>query len=152
MGVEDKLRAMNLKLPPVRQWPANRTGAVRTGNLLFVSGHMPTEGAPMQGKVGGDLTLEEGYLAARSTALNCLASVKAALGSLDKVKRVVKLSGFVNAAPGFSNPSAVIDGASDLLLELWGEARGRHARSAVGMLELTRIQPVEIEMILEVED
>ena len=152
MGIEDTLRAMGLTLPPPREWPPNRCGAVRTGSLVFVSGHMPTDPALLVGKVGADLTLEQGYLAARSTALNCFASVKALLGSLDTVKRVIKLLGFVNAAPGFSNPSAVIDGASDLILELWGEARGRHARSAVGLFELTRIQPVEIEMILEVED
>jgi enamine deaminase RidA (YjgF/YER057c/UK114 family) len=152
MGIEEKLKAMGLTLPPPREWPPNRMGAVRTGNLVFVSGHMPTDPALLVGKVGIAFTLEQGYLAARSTALNCFASVKALLGSLDKVKRVVKLLGFVNVSAGFCNPSAVIDGASDLILELWGEERGRHARSAVGMFELTRVQPVEIEMVLEVED
>ena len=102
------------------------------------------------GKLGKELTVEEGYKTARNVALNCLASVKASLGSLDKVKRVVKLLGMVNCTEDFKDQPKVINGASDLLVEVFGEA-GRHARSAVGMQALPNQIPVEIEMILEVE-
>src|SRR4026209_2627329 len=129
---------------------ANYVTSVRVGNLLFLAGHGPTPGTPA-GKVGKDLTLEQGARAARRVGLNLLATARAALGSLDKVKRVVKVLGMVNSAPGFADQPKVINGFSDLMVEVFGEAIGKHARSAVGMAELPSNIPVEIEMILEVE-
>lgn len=154
MQVEEKLRALGIELPVPPTPRANYVGAVRTGNLLFISGHGP-RGADGQnvyvGKVGSDISLEEAQAAARLVCVNCLATAKAALGDLDKVRRVVKVLGFVNSAPGFQQQPQVINGASDLLVEVFGE-RGRHARSAVGMAELPGGISVEIEMILEVTD
>ncbi len=152
MKIEDKLAARDLRLPAMPKPVANYVRTVRTGNLLFVSGHGPSRDGTMQyiGKVGRDLTVEEGYQAAQLVALNCLASVKDALGDLDRVRRVVKLLGMVNCAPDFTQQPQVINGASDLLVDLYGDA-GRHARSAVGMGSLPQNMAVEIEMILEVE-
>lgn len=152
MRIEEKLAARGLELPAMPQPVANYIRTVRTGNLLFVSGHGPSRDGTMQyvGKVGQDLTVEEGYQAAQLVALNCLASVKAALGDLDRVRRVVKLLGMVNCTPEFTQQPQVINGASDLLVDLYGDA-GRHARSAVGMGSLPGGIAVEIEMILEVE-
>jgi enamine deaminase RidA (YjgF/YER057c/UK114 family) len=132
---------------------ANYVSSVRTGNLLFLAGHGPvmTGGKPsMTGKVGRDLSVEQGYQAAREVGLNLLATTRAALGSLDRVKRVVKVLGMVNSADGFGDQPKVINGFSDLMVEVFGE-NGRHARSAVGMAELPVGIPVEIEMVLEVE-
>jgi len=125
--------------------------AVRSGNLLFVSGHGPMkDGVPQYvGKVGRDLGLDQGYAAARLTALNLLATIRAELGSLDRVARVVKVVGFVNSASGFSDQPKVINGASELFQEVFGEA-GRHARSAVGVTELPMNIAVEVEAIVEV--
>jgi enamine deaminase RidA (YjgF/YER057c/UK114 family) len=150
--VEARLAELGLELPLPRKPLANYVPAVQVGNLLFVSGHGPftPQGQAYRGKVGRELTLEQGYDAARLTCLNCLASVKNVLGSLDKVKRVVKLLVMVNSAEGFNRQPEVANGASDLLVALFGE-NGRHARSAVGMAELPNSIPVEIEMILEVE-
>lgn len=152
MRVEARLAEIGLELPAAPPPAANYIRTVRTGNLLFVSGHGPHRDGKLHylGKVGEDLTVEEGYQAARLVALNCLASVKEALGDLDRVKRVVKLLGMVNCTPEFTQQPEVINGASDLLVELYGEA-GRHARSAVGMAALPRNISVEIEMVLEVE-
>ena len=146
-GAEARLKQKNIELPPVAAPVANYVGAVRTGNLLVLSGAGPGrewwgKGA---GKVGKDLTIEEGYQAARSTGLNLLATTRQALGSLDKVKRVVKVLGMVNSAPGFTDQPKVINGFSDLLVDVFGEASGKHARSAVGMAELPFGIPVEIE-------
>lgn len=152
MKIEAKLAQMGLELPGAPKPVANYVRTVRTGNLLYVSGHGPYRDGKLQfiGKVGQGLSVEEGYQAARLVALNCLASVKEALGDLDRVKRVVKLLGMVNCLPEFEQQPEVINGASDLLVELYGDA-GRHARSAVGMNALPRGIAVEIEMILEVE-
>lgn len=156
MHAERKLEALGLSLPPIPQPVANYVPLVRTGNLLFVSGHGPgiiTDGklSFIQGKLGKDLDVEQGYTAARQVMLNILQSMKQELGDLDKVKRVVKLLGFVNCTPDFPDQPKVINGASDLLVELFGE-RGRHARSAVGMQQLPFGIAVEIEMVVEVED
>jgi enamine deaminase RidA (YjgF/YER057c/UK114 family) len=153
MRIEEKLTKRGITLPPPFQYPSpNRTGCVQVGTLLFVSGHPPADlpGVKTRGKVGLDLSEEEGYRAARAVALNILSSIKKHVGDLDRVKRVVKLLGMVNTAPGFERQFAVIDGASDLFLELWGPEFGRHARAAVGMFELPRQIPVEIEGIFEV--
>ena len=149
-GAEDNLKRKNIALPPPVAPVANYVSAVRVGNLLFLSGSGPDQATP-KGKVGKDLTLEQGYQAARSVGLNLLATARANLGSLDKVKRVVKVLGMVNSAPGFTDQPKVINGFSDLMVEVFGEAIGKHARSAVGMAELPFGIPVEIEMILEVE-
>jgi enamine deaminase RidA (YjgF/YER057c/UK114 family) len=153
MNAELKLKEMGISLPESPKPLANYVRAVRTGNLLFVSGHGPYQDGKTltTGKLGKELTVEEGYKTARNVALNCLASVRASLGSLDKVKRVVKLLGMVNCTEDFKDQPKVINGASDLLVEVFGEA-GRHARSAVGMQALPNSIPVEIEMILEVRD
>lgn len=149
--VEAKLQAMGLELPAPPAPVANYVRAVRTGNLVFVSGHGPTRDGQLvyRGKLGADLDVETGYQAAQLVMLNCLASLKEEIGDLDRVTRVVKLLAMVNCAPDFGEQPEVINGASDLLVELYGE-RGRHARSAVGMASLPRQIAVEIEMIVEV--
>ncbi len=155
MKIEEKLAKMGLTLPPPVQYPSpNRTGCVQVGNLLFVSGHRPAElpGVKTRGKVGGDVSEKEGYQAVRAVALNILSSIKKHIGELDRVKRVVKVLGMVNTSPGFERQFAVIDGASDLFLELWGPEYGQHARAAVGMFELPRQIPVEIEGIFELHE
>jgi enamine deaminase RidA (YjgF/YER057c/UK114 family) len=147
---EENLKQKNIKLPAAASPVANYVPAVRVGNLLFLSGAGPGPNDP-RGKVGKELTLDQGYQAARATGLNLLAATRAALGSLDKVKRIVKVLGMVNSAPGFTDQPKVINGFSDLMVEVFGETIGKHARSAVGMSELPFNIPVEIEMILEVE-
>jgi enamine deaminase RidA (YjgF/YER057c/UK114 family) len=154
MGAEARLNELNITLPEQAKPVANYVGSVRVGNLLFVSGHGPLrpDGKPTaQGKVGRDLTVEQAYAVAREVGLNLLATTRTALGSLDKVKRVVKVLGMVHSADGFGQQPQVINGFSDLMVEVFGEAIGKHARSAVGMAELPMGIPVEIEMILEVE-
>lgn len=157
MKIEQKLTEMGLKLPGVRKPAGNYVGAVRAGNLVFVSGHGPGVEKPggelemVRGKVGRDLTLEQGYEAAKLVALHLLRALKEVIGDLDKVVRVVKLLGMVNTADGFKDQPKVINGASDLYVALWGEA-GRHARSAVGLYELPFGIAVEIEAIFEVRD
>jgi enamine deaminase RidA (YjgF/YER057c/UK114 family) len=151
-SIEERLRSLGLSLPPAHAFPnPNRTGCVRMGGLLFVSGHPPAplEGVKMRGMVSAELSEAEARLAARAAALNKLATIKAELGDLDRVARLGKLLGMVNSSPGFERQFAVIDGASDLFLELWGPEDGQHARSAVGMAELPRGIPVEIEGIFE---
>jgi enamine deaminase RidA (YjgF/YER057c/UK114 family) len=149
-GAEDNLRKKNIALPSPPAPIGNYVRAVRVGNLVYFSGSGPDPSTP-RGKVGKELTLEQGYQAARSVGLNLLASARANLGSLDKVKRVVKVLGMVNCAPGFTDQPKVINGFSDLMVEVFGESIGKHARSAVGMAELPSGIPVEIEMILEVD-
>jgi enamine deaminase RidA (YjgF/YER057c/UK114 family) len=123
-----------------------------SGPIGYVSGHLPTDGADvlMRGKVGDELTVEQGHEAARLTGLAILASLKAELGELDRVGGWVKALGLVNCSPGFSMTPAVINGFSELILELWGEA-GRHARSAIGAAELPFDAPVEVEAVVEVD-
>ncbi len=152
MIVEQKLEAMGFNLEETMAPAGNYVGAVQVGNLLFVSGHGPHIGGKIAvtGRVGADLTLEQGYDAARITAVSCLRSVKRAIGDLDKVKRVVKVLGMVMCVEGFTDTPKVINGFSDLMVELYGD-NGRHARSAVGMQQLPNNIPVEVEMILEVE-
>ena len=150
-GAEARLKEKNIQLPSPPAPVANYVGAVRTGNLLFLAGAGPGPEWVGKGKVGKEVTLEQGYQAARSTGLYLLATTGQALGSLDKVKRVVKVLGMVNSAPGFTDQPKVINGFSDLMVDVFGEAIGKHARSAVGMAELPFGIPVEIEMVLEVE-
>jgi enamine deaminase RidA (YjgF/YER057c/UK114 family) len=153
MAAEARLKELNITLPPPGTPVANYVGAVRVGPLLFLSGHGPlrTDGKPSaRGKLGRELTVEQGYKVAREVGLNLLATARASLGSLDRVKRVVKVLGMVNSAEGFGEQPKVINGFSDLMVEVFGDT-GKHARSAVGMAELPMGIPVEIEMILEVE-
>jgi len=152
MGAETRLKELGITLPQPSQPIANYIPSVRVGNLLFLAGHGPLRDGKVtaRGKLGKDLSVEEGYKVAREVGLNLLASARAALGSLDKVRRVVKVLGMVASADGFTDQPKVINGFSDLMVEVFGE-NGRHARSAVGMAELPLGIPVEIEMILEVE-
>ena len=151
--VEDKLKEMGLELTEGPPPMANYIPGYRTGNLVFLSGVGPrdADGNTLRGKLGQEVTVEEGYQAARLCALNLLANLKGIIGDLDKVKHVVKLLAMVNAAPDFTQQPAVINGCSDLLVEALGD-KGRHARSAVGMGSLPGGMAVEIEMIVEVED
>lgn len=151
MGAEKRLAELGLELPEAARPLGSYVTIVRSGNLLFTAGHLPaaTDGRQWQGKVGADFTVEEGAEAARRTGINILATVRDAIGSLDDVVRVVKLTGFVNSAPGFNQQPAVINGCSDLFGEVFGEA-GRHARSAVGVSELPLDTPVEIEAVIEI--
>jgi enamine deaminase RidA (YjgF/YER057c/UK114 family) len=154
MSAEARLKERSITLPQPSTPLANYVPAVRAGNLLFLAGHGPirADGKPSaRGKLGRDLSVEQGYQVAREVGLNLLASTRAALGSLDRVKRVVKVLGMVASAEGFGDQPRVINGFSDLMVEVFGEAIGKHARSAVGMAELPLGIPVEIEMILEVE-
>ncbi len=152
MGAEARLKELGITLPKLAKPVANYIPSVRVGNLLFLAGHGPIlDGkATIRGKLGKDLSVEEAYKVAREVGLNLLASARAALGSLDKIKRVVKVLGMVASAEGFTDQPKVINGFSDLMVEIFDE-NGRHARSAVGMAELPMGIPVEIEMILEVE-
>lgn len=141
---------MGIELPPVAAPAANYVPSVRVGNLLFVSGQISIGlGETYTGKVGSKLSVEEGRKAARICAINILANIKGALGDLEKVKRIVKLTGFVNCPPEFTEPHLVINGCSDVLTQVLGE-RGKHARSAVGMASLPRDASVEVEAIVEV--
>ena len=154
MEIERKLAEMGLAVTEPNPAIGNFVPAVRTGNLVFVSGNLPRlpDGTmPHTGKLGSEVSVEEGAAAARQSAVNCLSAAKSVIGDLDKVQRVVKLLVMVNSDPSFDQQPLVGNGASDLLVELYGES-GRHARSAVGMAALPRGAPVEVEMILEVAD
>ena len=150
---EARLAALGLTLPAPPKPVANYVEVTRAGNLLFLAGHGPCDfTAPgATGKVGRDLTVEQGAAAARLTALCLLATLKAELGELSRVKRVVKVLGMVNATEDFTQHPRVINGASDLLVAVFGE-RGRHARSAIGVASLPMNIAVEIEIVVEVED
>lgn len=150
---EAKLSELNIQLPPSPTPIANFVGAVRTGNLVFLSGQGPLkgDGTVITGVVGKDLDIDQGYEAARVVGINLLAALKAEVGNLNKVKRIVKVMGMVNAVTDFAAHPKVINGHSDLMVEVFGE-RGKHARAAVGMGSLPGNIAVEIEMIVEVEE
>ncbi len=151
---EARLEAMGLSLPPPPAAVANYVGLVRVGRLAFVSGHGPVENGELTfiGKLGRDMDVETGQKAAQLTMLNLLATLAADLGGLDRVERVVKLLVMVNSAPDFAEQPFVANGASDLLVEIFGPERGRHARSAIGMGALPFGISVEIEGIFEVRE
>jgi enamine deaminase RidA (YjgF/YER057c/UK114 family) len=153
MTVGERLQELGIAIPRAPSPMANYVGAVRTGNLVFVSGHGPRrdDGTFIAGKLGRDLTVEQGYDAARATVIQCLASLQSVIGDLERVTRIVKLLGMVNCTEDFAQHPQVINGASDLLVEIFGE-RGRHARSAVGMQMLPAGIAVEIEMVVEVAE
>ncbi len=150
MDPEMQLQQLGIVLGEVKVPVANYVKAVQTGNLLFLSGHIPDEvvGKKTRGKVGSALTVDEGKEAARLTGIALLTTLKAYVGDLNKVKRIVKVFGMVNADPSFTQHPAVINGCSDLMVAVFGE-KGRHARSAVGMGSLPFDASVEIEMIVE---
>jgi len=149
MSYEAKLRELGYSIEPIELNAGKLMHAVRTGNLIYTSGQVSRWGdREIKGKLGRDLSVEQGYEAARLCALNCLRAVKTLAGSLDNVAQIVKLLGMVNVAPDFDDTPAVIHGGSDLLLEVFGAA-GRHARSAVGMT-IPLNYAVEIELIVEV--
>ena len=149
---ETKLKEKGIILTTPGKPVANYVNVVRVGNLLFLAGKGPTnpDGTNITGKVGKDLTIEQGYEAARLTAINHLAVLKAELGSLNKVKRIVKVLGMVNCTEDFKDQPKVINGYSDLMVEIFGD-EGKHARSAVGMYALPSNIAVEVEVIVEVE-
>ena len=151
MSFELKLKEMHLDLPPPPQPLATYVPAVLAGNLLFLSGVLPMKDGQLafSGKLGRDVTVEQGMEAARLAIMNALAIAKQALGTLDRITRVVKVVGHVASAEGFVQQPQVLNGASDLLVEIFGES-GRHARAAVGAAELPRGAPVEIEVIFSV--
>jgi enamine deaminase RidA (YjgF/YER057c/UK114 family) len=152
MSAEDRLAELGITLPPACLASANFVRAKRVGNLLYVAGHGPAreDGTRITGKVGADLTLEEGYDAARLAGLGILATVRAAVGNLDRVRQVIKAFGVVKSAPGFDQQAEVMNGFSDLMVEVFGE-EGRHARTTLGVTELPRGIAVDIEAVLEVD-
>lgn len=149
---EARLRELGIEIPEPAPPVANYVGAVRVGEILFVSGHGPYENGEYRylGKLGRDLDVAAGQASARLVMVNFLASVRAELGTLDRVERIVRLLVMVNSAPDFSEQPQVANGASDLLVEIFGEERGKHGRSAVGMGALPMGISVEIEGILQV--
>lgn len=154
LPIEQRLRELSIELPSSGKPVGNYVPGVRVGNLLFMSGCGPrgTGGSAITGRLGDDLTTEQGYASARSVGLNMLAGIRAVLGSLDRVERVVKVLGMVNCTPEFTEMPKVINGFSDLFVEVLGPERGRGARSAVGMAALPGRIAVEVEMVLEVAD
>ncbi|MGD1974751.1 MAG: RidA family protein [Desulfobacterales bacterium] len=153
MQVEARLKELGIDLPPAITPVANYVPAAKTGNLIFLSGHGPVkeDGTLIPGKVGADLTTEQGYETARRIAIGLLGTLKTEIGDLDAIRRIVKLLGFVNCTAEFADQPKVINGASDLLVEVFGE-KGKHARSAVGTNALPFNIAVEIEMIVEIKE
>ena len=150
--IEEKLKELGYELPGVPVPAANYIAYVRVGDLLFIGGNIGRINGVLKyrGKVGGTVTLEQAYDAARNCALNHLAIMKSALGDLDKVERIVKVIGYVNVAPGFMDMPKVVNGESDLLVQIWGE-RGQHTRAAVGVASLSQDSPVETEITVQVK-
>lgn len=151
MSYEEQLKELGIELPQAPKPVATYIPAVRAGNLLFLSGVLPMQNGELvyAGKLGRDLTVEQGMQAAKTAVLNALAIAKQELGTLDRITRVVKVVGHVASAEGFTDQPQVLNGASDLLVEIFGDA-GRHARVAIGAAELPRRAAVEIEVILAV--
>jgi len=150
---EEKLKELGITLPTAPSPVANYVNGVRSGNLIFLAGKGPkrADGSEITGKLGVDISIETGYKAARLAAINQLAVLKEMLGNLNRVTRIVKVLSMVNSAPSFIEQPKVINGFSDLIVEVFGD-RGLHARSAVGMASLPREQAVEVEMIVEIRD
>lgn len=153
MEIETKLKELGYELPNPPVPAANYIGYVRVGSLLFVGGNIGRINGVLKyrGKVGDAVTLEQAYEMARNCALNHLAIMKAALGDLDRVERIVKVLGYVNVAPGFMDMPKVVNGESDLLVQLWGE-RGQHTRAAIGVASLSQDSPVENEITVQVKE
>ncbi len=152
MSFEARIKELGLIIPETPRPVANYVPAVQVGNLIFVSGQTPTVSGQllMKGKLGRDLSIEQGQEAARTAILNTLAAVRSITGTLDVIKRIVKLNGWVASAEGFGDQPQVVNGASLLLEEIFGDA-GKHARAAIGVAELPSGAPVELELIVEVQ-
>lgn len=150
---DQKLNQLAIQLPQIPKSLGSYVDMVRVGNLVFLSGRGPlqADGKYIKGKIGANLTTDEGYKAARLTAINQIAILKQAFGSLDKIERIVKVNGYVNAADSFTEQSKVMNGFSDLLIEVFGE-KGRHARTSVGVFTLPQNMAIEVEMIVEMKD
>ena len=153
MKIEEKIKELGFELPNPPTPAANYIGYVRVGNILYIGGNIGRLNGVIKyrGKVGGAVSLEQAYEAARNCGLNHLATIKSALGDLDNVERIVKVIGWVNVAPGFTDMPKVINGESDLLVAVFGE-RGRHTRAAVGVASLSQDAPVETEVTVQVRD
>ena len=153
MEIENKLKALGYELPNPPTPAANYIGYVQVGNMLYIGGNIGRVNGVIKyrGKVGAEVTLEQAYEAARNCALNHLATMKAALGDLDKVERIVKVLSYINVAPGFTELPKVANGESDLLVQLFGE-RGRHTRAAIGVASLSQDAPVENEVTVQVKE
>lgn len=153
MEIENRLKDLGYDLPNPPAPAANYIGCVRVGNLLFIGGNIGRINGELKhrGKVGDKVSLEQAYEASRNCALNHLAIMKAALGDLDRVERIVKVLSYVNVAPGFTDMPKVANGESDLLVRLWGE-RGEHTRAAIGVASLSQDAPVENEITVQVRD
>jgi enamine deaminase RidA (YjgF/YER057c/UK114 family) len=153
MEIEKKLKELGFDVPPPPTPVANYIASVQVGNILFVGGNTGSVNGKKKytGKVGDAVTVEQAYEMAQFCALNHLAFIKAALGDLDRVERIVKVTGYVNVAPGFKDMPKVINGESDLYVNLWGE-RGRHTRAAIGVASLGGDAPVETEVVVQVKD
>ena len=147
----DRLKELGIDLPDIASPLGSYKPASVTGSLLFVSGQLPLSGGKplFEGKVGADVSSEDAALAARQSAINALAVLKKELGTLDNVKKIVKVTGYVASAPGFTGQAGVINGASDLFFDVFGD-EGRHARAAVGVSELPLNAPVEVEIVAEI--
>jgi len=154
MNLDERLEALGIVLPPAPRPLGNYVPGVIAGDLLFMSGVGPRrpDGTAITGKLGAGVDVEQGRAAARLVGINMLANIRAVLGSLERVDRVVKTLGMVNCAPDFGQQPKVIDGFSDLFVEVFGEERGRGARSAVGMPALPSQIAVEVEMVLRIRD
>jgi enamine deaminase RidA (YjgF/YER057c/UK114 family) len=153
MKIENRLEEIGIELPPPVKPVANYVTTVQTSNLVFTSGHGPVNmsGELEKGQLGTDMTIEEGYQSARLVGLGLISTLKDTLGDLDRIKRVIKVVGFVNSTPDFLDHPKVVNGVSDLFVEVFGD-KGKHARSAVGMVQLPGGIPVEVEVIVEIED
>ena len=153
MEIESRLKEIGIELPSPVKPMANYVTTVQTGNLVFTSGHGPVSvnGELETGQLGADMTIEEGYQSARLVGLGLISTLKDALRNLDRIKRIVKVVGFVNSTPDFLDHPKVINGVSDLFVEVFGD-KGKHARSAVGMVQLPGGIPVEVEVVVEIED
>lgn len=149
LSYEERAKSVGITIPHGATPVGSYLLAVQSETLLFTAGQGPVkDGVPVfKGKVGRDLSVEEAYEAAKLAALNCLAAAKSLLGTLDKVERIVKVNGYVNSAPGFTDQAKVMNGASDLLAQIFGE-KGRHARTSVGVSELPLNIPVEVDLVL----
>ncbi len=153
MGLEDKLKELGITLPEAQRPIGSYVPAVRAGDLLYLSGMLPMREGKLlyKGKVGKDLTLEEAQEAARVILINALSVIRAELGNLEKVKRIVRLSGYIASAPGFIQQPAVLNAASDILSKVFGD-KGLHSRIAIGVSELPMDSPVEIDLIVHIFD
>ena len=149
--VNERIKEYGIEIPVIPKPKYSYVPGVITGSLIYVSGQTPTKDGVLvyKGKLGDDITEEDGYKAARLACVNCIAELKLVLGDLNRVKRIVNLSGYVASSEGFVHQPAVVNGASDLIVEIWGED-GKHSRKAIGVFELPDGAPVEIELIAEI--